>query len=122
MSGHPRFYQLLDELKDLHDRKNADYSEEDDPLSNLRLCELFGIPAWKGVLVRISDKWSRVAQLASGREALVKDESVIDTLKDMAVYALLCIILFEEKNEPLPWTSLDFHLTVEKDNETSNMS
>ncbi len=31
--GHPRFYELLEELKELHGRKNADYSKEEDSLS-----------------------------------------------------------------------------------------
>ena len=97
--GHPTFYRLLDELKELHDRKNHDYSSELDPLSNLKMCEKFGIcKAEIGLLVRLSDKYSRIIELlAKSKEAKVKDESVIDTLKDMAVYSLLCICLLEDK-------------------------
>jgi len=98
--GHPRFYELLDEIADLHSRKNHDYAHSD-PLSNLRVSEQFGIPGWKGVLVRLADKWQRIVNFARRGSLEVKDESVIDTLKDLAIYALLDIILFEEsRKEP----------------------
>ncbi len=93
--GHPLFYILLDEIADLHSRKNADYAG-DDPLSNLRLCQQFGIEPWRGCLVRMSDKWSRITQLAN-RDAEVGDEPIEDTLLDMAVYSLLCIVLRRER-------------------------
>jgi len=94
--GHPRFYELVDEIRDLHQKKNHDYSSDHDPLANFKLCEEFGIPAWLGCLVRISDKYSRIVQLASGKEAQVKEEAITDTLRDLSVYSLLCIILYEE--------------------------
>lgn len=93
--GHPEFYRLLDELAALHAAKNADYSG-DNPLRNLRLCEQIGVDAWRGVLVRMSDKWSRVVTLANHPTSQVKDESLDDSLKDLAVYALLAIILRRE--------------------------
>lgn len=90
----PAFGLLLDEIKALHDSKNHDYAADADPLSNLRRAEAFGIPAWKGVLVRLTDKWSRIEQLASGKEP--KHESLRDSLIDNAVYSLLAILLLEE--------------------------
>ena len=97
--GHPRFYELLDEIRELHDSKNADYSKDGDPLSNFRLCGAFGIPPWKGALVRMSDKWSRITELAGDKPQKVADENITDTLMDLAVYALLTIILHEEVKE-----------------------
>jgi hypothetical protein len=96
--GHPRFYELLESLADLHSAKNHDYAG-DDPLSNFRMCEEMGLPAWKGVVVRLTDKWARLLNFTKKEELLVKDESFIDTLRDNAIYSLLCIILFEEKNQ-----------------------
>ena len=93
--GHPRFYGLLKEMADLHSRKNHDYAGSD-PLSNLRAPEDIGLPAWKGVLVRLMDKWSRLKTFARTGNFEVKDEGVTDTLMDNAVYSLLCIILLEE--------------------------
>jgi len=92
----PKFKKLLDQLLDIHERKNADYATSADPLSNFRECEAFGIPAWKGCLVRMSDKWSRLKQLASLREPAVKEESILDTLMDLSCYSLICILLLRE--------------------------
>ena len=94
--GHPRFYELLDIIADLHDRKNANYAKDGDPLSNFRMCEEFGVPATMGTMVRISDKYSRITQLMKGKKDEV-GESIKDTLQDMAVYCLLEIILIEEE-------------------------
>lgn len=89
-AGHPKFYKLLEEIADLHSRKSSDYGSED-PLSNLRE---FG---WKGVVVRLGDKWHRIKGFAKKEKFEVKDESLKDTLMDNAVYSLLAIILYEEE-------------------------
>jgi len=51
------------------------------------------------VLVRIPDKYSRIVQLTNkalnGKEAEVKEESIKDTLVDLANYSVICVILFE---------------------------
>lgn len=96
--GHPRFYELLSIIEDIHDKKNANYSRDDDPLSNLRACEEFGIPATLGTMVRMSDKWARLVQLMGGKQDRV-GESIRDTLIDLAVYSLLEVILIEEQEE-----------------------
>ncbi len=93
--GHPGFYELIEEIKEIHSRKNKDYAG-DNPLSNFMMCEKLGISAWKGVLVRMGDKYSRLCSFAKAGEFKVKDESVEDTLKDLAVYSLICLILFRE--------------------------
>jgi len=53
-----------------------------------------GIEPWKGVLIRLTDKMSRLESFARKESFMVKDESVIDTLRDIAVYAILAIILY----------------------------
>lgn len=95
--GHPRFYKLLEEMADLHDRKNHDYSKEEDPLSNLRACKAIGLTPFMGVMVRLQDKWARLITFVKKGQLKVKDESVKDTLMDNAVYSLLGIILLEEE-------------------------
>ena len=92
--GDPRFYKLLDEIGQIHSDKNHDYAISGDPFSNFRKCEAFGIAAWKGVLTRMSDKWSRLEQLASGKSP--KNESIRDTLIDLSVYSLVCLLLLED--------------------------
>ncbi len=97
--GHPMFYELLEQMADLHSRKNHDYAGEADPLSNLRECEKIGIPAWKGVIVRLQDKWKRLINFALTDKLKVKDETIEDTLFDNAIYSLLCIILRREQKK-----------------------
>lgn len=92
----PAFLALLDEIKELHDKKNHDYAADADPLSNLRRCEALGVPAFKGVLVRLTDKWSRIEQLSNGKAP--KNESLRDSLIDNAVYSLLAVVLLDEAN------------------------
>jgi hypothetical protein len=92
--GDPRFYQLLEEIAELHSRKNHDYAKTEEPLSNFTRSKALGVEPWRGVLVRMSDKWARIEQLASGKKA--KNESMRDSLIDLAVYALIDVLLLED--------------------------
>ena len=100
--GHSDFYKLIDELKEIHSLKNHDYAGVEDPLKNFRMCEDIGVPSWKGCLIRISDKFSRLCSFAKKEEYKVKDENIEDTLKDLAIYALICIILYRERLNKKP--------------------
>lgn len=95
--GHPLYYELVERIQEIHSKKNSDYAKDSDPLSNFRRAEAFGVPAWKGALIRLSDKYSRIEELASGKAAQVSDESLDDTLMDLANYALLTIVLRREQ-------------------------
>lgn len=90
----PKFDALIAEIQKLHDSKNSDYADDRDPLSNLRRAQALGVEPWRGVLVRLTDKWSRIEQLASGK--IAKHESLRDSLVDNAVYSLLAILLLDE--------------------------
>jgi hypothetical protein len=96
----PRFYELLAELRDLHDRKAHDYAPGEDRFKNFRGCESLGIPAYEGAIVRMLDKVSRITNLVErgkkGDAPAVVDESLIDTFRDLACYALICIELYED--------------------------
>ena len=95
--GHPRFYEYLDKMARIHSSKNHDYAKNDDPFSNLKLTENLGwIPGWQSVIVRLADKFTRLINFASKGRFEVKDENFIDTCVDMAVYAILCAVLFED--------------------------
>ena len=97
--GHPGFYKLLADMAKLHSRKNHDYAGKDNPLRNFYKCMEQGIEPWRGVLVRLSDKWSRLESFCRQGTFEVKGESLVDTLMDNAVYSLLAILLFEEEFE-----------------------
>jgi len=94
LARNPAFHRLLDELRALHDSKNHDYANDKDPLSNFRAAERMGVEPWRAILIRMSDKWSRLEQLATGK--LPKNESMRDTLIDLSAYSLLAIVLLDE--------------------------
>jgi hypothetical protein len=98
--GHPRFYELLEQMADTHSRKNHDYAEESNPLSNFEeVSEHVGIKPFDVIRVFLATKNARLKQL-SKKENLVVGESIKDTLMDMAVYALLGYIMLEESEQP----------------------
>ena len=55
-----KFDEVLQELKEMHDRKQADYGRTTDPFANVRASEDFGIPGYIGALTRANDKIRRV--------------------------------------------------------------
>ena len=91
-----RFFELLDSIKELHDKKRHDYGANEDVFANFRLSELSGIPAWQGSVVRMGDKYARMSNFIKKGEFKFKEESIKDTLQDMAIYSLITLILFEE--------------------------
>lgn len=92
--GDPRFHALLKRLGDLHDKKQCDYGVEADPLHNLRGAEAWGVPAWVGAMIRAQDKIKRLQKFA--RVGRLANEPVEDSFLDLAVYALLGLILYQE--------------------------
>ena len=101
MAANPRFLALLKTMEDIHKRKNAGYAGVNTPdaFKNFRMAELFGISAFKGCLVRLSDKFIRVANLSQNPDADQVGEAITDTLIDLANYAIIAICLYEEKHE-----------------------
>lgn len=81
----------------LQAKKNADYADsKTDPYRNFRQCAAGGIPVWKGVWVRMTDKWSRLQKFVRGGELQVTDETGRDTLVDLINYACICLATFDE--------------------------
>lgn len=74
--------------------KGRDYSGNEDCLANLKR---FGL---MGILVRLSDKFSRLESLAKvGFNIAVKDEKLTDTLRDIRNYCFLAQIFVEGKEK-----------------------
>jgi hypothetical protein len=94
------FFDLCDALKEMHRRKSRDYGcpSGEDPLANIRNGAKFvGIPSWKGAMVRLSDKVTRLAAYnATGR---LENESLEDNLLDLASYSLLALLLHREERD-----------------------
>lgn len=91
-----RFHDLLREIGELHDRKQADYGSDTDPFANVRASERWGIPGWVGALVRLNDKVARLQSFA--RKGVLANESAEDSMLDIAVYALIAKVLYEEES------------------------
>jgi hypothetical protein len=89
-----RFHQLLKEIGLLHDQKQQDYGRETDPFANVRSAEEWGIPGWVYAMLRIGEKCHRLQ--AMRQNGKLANESAIDSFRDLAVYALIAEVLFEE--------------------------
>ena len=87
-------------MLEIAEAKNHDYGGKDsNPFANFMAVESLGIAtAEKGILVRMTDKMSRINTLLSA-EAKVNDESVADTLIDLANYALILKALLAYKKQ-----------------------
>jgi len=86
--------RLTQKARDLCARKQKDYAGEEDIFSNLRLCADLGLcPADIGILVRMSDKLSRLGNLLK-QPAAVEEETLEDTIVDLINYSILLWALF----------------------------
>lgn len=81
--------KLCKELNDLYARKNADYGDS------------FGLSFKEEGLamarIRLGDKLNRFKTLSRSVERKVLDESIRDTLIDLANYALMTVLEMEEE-------------------------
>lgn len=92
-----RIAELYKNNVEISRKKNADYANDADPFQNFRACEVYGISPEKAIIVRMSDKLIRASNLLE-RPAKVKDESICDTLSDLANYAMILRVFIENKN------------------------
>ena len=80
-------------------KKNADYTgDNNNPFSNFTSVENLGIKTEQGFLTRMMDKMARIGSYISKGELQVKDESVTDTLRDLANYSCLLAGYIKSKN------------------------
>lgn len=80
------FSDITKEMTALYERKNHDYGDS--------FKEMFNEFGMTSVLIRLSDKYRRLKTL-SKCDALV-DESIRDTLMDLANYAVMTIVELED--------------------------
>lgn len=89
--GGVTFDSVLDEMKELHAKKNADYGDA----FHKSFVE-FGPTAG---IVRLNDKMERIKSLVKNGKAEVKDESLLDTLKDMSSYAVMLYVELKNRDD-----------------------
>jgi hypothetical protein len=90
-----RFCEILDECKELHRKKQADYGREHDPFANVRGSQEWGIESWVGSMVRATDKIRRLQQYA--KKGHLMNEGVEDAFKDLINYTAIAMVLWEEE-------------------------
>ena len=82
---------LLRQIHDTYIKKNHDYGD-----SFSRSFKKYGLVA---AMVRMEDKWNRLDNMASGVEQKVADETIRDTLLDLAGYCIMTTMeLDKQKN------------------------
>ena len=107
--GDPRFYQLLDIVRDLHGKKNTDYSKglKEGPLGNfIRVAYIkklypgldWASPLGTALTYMLKQLDAAFVLEATHRESIT-GEDVGERLKDVAVYALLSILLKQDAKE-----------------------
>lgn len=89
--GSPHVKRILERIKEIHDRKNHDYAQEDNPFSNFErsgeLISWFADPVHQSFAGLIGIKLARLAELLNGKEA--KNESIDDSFLDLCTYCVL---------------------------------
>ncbi len=91
--------ECFSDCLDIVQKKNADYAGDENPFKNFEMSEKnLNVKTEKGILVRISDKLSRVANLID-KDAQVKDEAVEDTIKDAINYFAILYCYRKGRNE-----------------------
>ena len=84
------FNDIVEEMKEIHERKNADYGNN--------FHKRFEKWGFLTALLRLSDKMERLENIYEKGEIQVKDESVYDTLIDLANYAVMTAVELRNTN------------------------
>lgn len=82
-----RHKAICEELNSLYERKNHDYGDS--------FHQTFVDEGMAMARIRLGDKFSRFKTLSKSAEQMVADESILDTLLDLANYAIMTILEME---------------------------
>ena len=83
------FVSICGEMAELYDAKNWDYGD-----SFGKSFEEWGMPM---ACIRLTDKLNRLCALTKSGEQRVQDESIEDTLRDLANYSIMTLIELERR-------------------------
>lgn len=82
---------LLQQIHDTYVKKNHDYGD-----SFSRSFKKYGLVA---AMVRMEDKWNRLDNMALGAEQKVADETIRDTLLDLAGYCVMTTMELDREKD-----------------------
>lgn len=85
------FAKITENMLKTYEAKNADYGNSFD-----ETCDKFGLIA---AIVRMQDKLNRIIQLANKEHSQKVDESIQDTLLDLANYAIMSLLWIGPQNK-----------------------
>jgi len=92
------FIALTKQLCEIHMKKSHDYGHNNQPLANFEESVRFGVRPFTGIMLRMNDKMIRIQNFID--KGNLQNESVGDSLLDIAAYALLGIIQLQKESRP----------------------
>jgi len=95
LPGHPRFLALLERMREMHASKSGDYGDEADTFANYKRASRLGVRPSLGIAIRLEDKVARLEKFFT--RGTLNNESVYDSLLDLANYAIGIHVLLEEE-------------------------
>ena len=105
--GHKRFYEIIEELKELHSKKNYQYASVKKPLDNFNRGAMLADKLFKesiknkalaDLLILMGKQVVAVYDMVGDSKTNTVD-SLEEKLRDIAVYSIIGIILNEEGNK-----------------------
>jgi hypothetical protein len=85
------FEDVVSEMSEIHKKKNADYGNN--------FHKRYAKYGFLTALLRLTDKMERLENIYEKGEIQVKDESVEDTLIDLANYAVMTVVELRNEKE-----------------------
>lgn len=102
--GHPMFYQIVEDLKHLHSEKNRQYATLDNPLGNFeRTGKMMAKILRPGIDTKLAAALAFMSKQVDGVFEIFGEnkvstfDSLEDKLQDVAVYAIIAMIINRER-------------------------
>lgn len=103
---------VLRQIHDTYVKKNHDYGD-----SFSRSFVKYGIVA---AMVRMEDKWNWLENLTSGEKQMVSDESVRDTLLDLAGYCIMTTMELDKQKSSENQKAFEEQVRAQHEKDTSS--
>lgn len=92
------FKNKIEDMGIICEKKNKDYANEDS-FSNFKMNEILGVcSVEQAIFSRMLDKITRIANIMKKGNNEVKDETIQDTLMDLANYSIILSIYLENND------------------------
>lgn len=92
------FSKTQSEIHNLYKKNRTDYNSDDNPMAPFERAEKLGIRPSTGALLRLGDKFNLVENYVKNGSYTSHNESIRETLLDIAAYTTLTILLMDQEN------------------------